>query len=964
MTKLINLHFASEYSFSESPTNLKEYVEFAKNNDIKILPLTDHNFVFGFAEFKQLCQAHDIKPIYGIDLDVEDFRLILLAKNKSGFDEILRLSYLKSINHTIKTTQISEQNLYVINHPNYGTKNINDLKSRFSDFYFYEADNPESNIFINDNRIVDLKKEDALFFVNELADHKLDPEKSFLFSFDYQLDPKLIEKTIEIANNCNVVFNEKLNLLPDFHRDPNWMLEQWIKEGLEKHQDEMAQYDPKLIEQRLNYESLVIKQMEVANYFLIIGDLIKWAKAQAIEIGPGRGSVSGSLIAYLIGITQVNPLAYNLYFERFLNEERITMPDIDIDIQDDRREELINYLKEKYGYENVAQICTFQRIGAKQALKDAGRFLNINFAEVNELSKLIPGHESLSLSYQNNQQFQARIENSQIYKKLFDLASKIESLPRQSGIHAAGIVLAKEAIVKHCPIMNVDQNLVTQFSMEYLEDWNLLKIDLLGLRTLTIMKRIEKNVRDIYIPSFSINDIPLNDDKTNRLLSEAKVAGIFQLESPGMMSTLNKVKINKFLDLVDVISLFRPGPMSNFPKYLKNKEQPELISHINEKYDQVIEQTHGIIIYQEQIMEIVQNVAGLSFAQTDILRKAISKKSKIEMEKMHSLFIEGAINNGIKKEIAIQIFDQIEKFAQYGFNKAHAVAYATISYKMAYLKTRFPICFYAAIIELSAALESINKYVKEAKSLKFNIESPSVNKVSNQILHNGKDTIWLPITFIKGIGAAAAQKLIQEVNQFGPFRHFFDFIVRAKKINLTPGLVDTLIDANALREFGNVNTLQTNKAKAYNYASVALNQDPLTDELKVDLTIKVPQLEYELQDLNQEAQNEIKYLGMIYNAFITAKYESDDKLANLKPGIEFLIIIHINKKRQVVNKFNKISYILEVSDSSGQDVIFFNEKNKELFDQIQPNTIGYANLIRVERTGNKYLYLNGWKEVR
>lgn len=221
MTKLINLHFASEYSFLESPTNLKEYVEFAKNNDIKILPLTDHNFVFGFAEFKQLCQNHNIKPIYGIDLDVEDFRLILLAKNKAGFDEILRLSYLKSINQTIKTTQISEQNLYVINHPNYGTKNINDLKTRFSNFYFYEPNNPESNIFINDNRIVDLKKEDALFFVNELADHKLDAEKSFLFSSDYQLDPKLIEKTIEIANNCNVVFNEKLNLLPDFHRDPN-----------------------------------------------------------------------------------------------------------------------------------------------------------------------------------------------------------------------------------------------------------------------------------------------------------------------------------------------------------------------------------------------------------------------------------------------------------------------------------------------------------------------------------------------------------------------------------------------------------------------------------------------------------------------------------------------------------------------------------------------------------------------
>ena len=964
MSKLINLHFASEYSFSESPTNLREYVEFAKKNNISILPLTDHNFVFGFAEFRQLCQEHNIKPIYGIDLDVEDFRLILLAKNKAGFNEILKLSYLKSINQNIKTTQISEQNLYVINHPTYGTKNINELKSRFTNLYFYEPNNPESNLFIKDNRIVDDKKQDALFFINQLAGNELDSKKSFLFSTEHPVEEKLIQQTLAIANDCNVTFEEKINLLPDFHDDPNWLLNQWVNQGLQEHEDKLIKYDSKLVQERIKYELWVIKQMEVANYFLIIADLIKWAKTKEIEIGPGRGSVSGSFIAFLIGITQINPLEYNLYFERFLNQERITMPDIDIDIQDDRREEVIEYLKNKYGYENVAQICTFQRIGAKQALKDAGRFLNINFAEVNELSKLIPGHESLALSYQNNNQFQARIDGNETYGKLFDLASKIESLPRQSGIHAAGIVLAKEPIINHCPIMSVDQNLITQFSMEYLESWNLLKIDLLGLRTLTIMKRIEKNVQKIYIPSFSINNIPLDDDKTNKLLSEAKVAGIFQLESPGMMATLNKVKINKFLDLVDVISLFRPGPMSNLPKYLKNKEHPELINHISENYDKVINQTHGIIIYQEQIMEIVQGVAGLSFSQADILRKAISKKNKSEMESMKSLFIAGAIKNDFSEIIANQIFEEIEKFAQYGFNKAHAVAYATISYKMAYLKTRFPICFYASIIELTAALESINKYVKEAKSLKFQIESPTINKISTRILHNEKDTIWLPITFIKGIGSAAAQKLVYEVSQNGPFIHFFDFIARAKKINLSTNVIDALIESNTLREFGNVNTLQSNKAKGYNYAEVALYKDPATEEMKIDLTIKVPQLEYELQDLNQEAQNEIKYLGMIYNAFITSKYETNDKLMNLKPGIEFLIIIHINKKRQVVNKFNKISYILEVSDSSGQDVIFFNEKNKELFDKIQVNTIGYANLIRVEKATNKYLYLNGWKEVR
>lgn len=963
MDKLINLHFASEYSFSESPTNLNEYVNFAKANGITTLALTDHNFVFGFAEFRKLCQMHGIKPIYGIDLDVADFRVILLAKNKAGFDEICQLSYQKSQGQTIHLDMLNDQNLFIINHPTYGTKTPQMLQARFQDFYFYDPNDPKSNIFINDNRIVDLKKEEALFFVNQLGGNPLSEFQSFLFSQDYQLASHLVQQTIAIANRCNVIFNEKANLLPSVSGNPNQTLADLVAAGLKARQLLLDLGDARLIQQRIDYELAVISQMAVANYFLIIADLVTWAKTTGIAIGPGRGSVSGSLVAFLLGITEINPLEYNLYFERFLNAERITMPDIDIDIQDDRREEVLHYLKTKYGYHHVAQICTFQRIGAKQALKDAGRFLNVDFVEVNELSKLIPGHEGLKAAYQNNPRFQARIESNETFVKLLDLATKIESLPRQSGIHAAGVILSKDPIIQACPVMAVEQNLVTQFSMEHLEDWSLLKIDLLGLRTLTIIKRIEASVRQLFEPNFDTNRIPLDDAKTNKLLSEAKVAGIFQLESPGMMSTLSKVKINRFLDLVDVISLFRPGPMSNLPKYLKNKAHPELIAQINAAYNQVIQQTNGIIIYQEQIMEIVQRVAGLSFAQADILRKAISKKNWDEINQLQQLFIKGAIANGINQATAQQIYEAIEKFAQYGFNKAHAVAYATLSYKMAYLKTRFPICFYSVIIELTAATETVNRYVNEARSLRFHIESPAVNKLAPTIVHNNRDTIWLPITFIKGIGAAAGQKLVQELQAHGPFRSFFDFICRAKAVHLTDSVVDILIEANALRQFGNIPTLKHNKARAYNYALVALEPGDSDSNWRIDPTVKVPQIEFRPDDLVQTAQYETKYLGMIYNAFITAQYEGPDKLANLKPGIEFIIAIHINKKRQMVNKFNRMSYILDISDSSGQDVVFFNETNKQLFDQIQPHTIGYAKLLRVVRQGKYHLYLNGWKEI-
>lgn len=962
MNKLINLHFASEYSFFESPTNIKEYVEFGYKNNLSHLVLTDHNFVFGFAEFRFWCETYNIKPIYGIDLDIDDFRLILLAKNKKGFDEILHLSYLKSKNLNLSIDLIKDDNLYIINHPSYGSKNIDLISSKFKDFYFYEENNEKSNIFINDNRIIDINKEDALFFINELKENKLDDYKSYLLSSQYDIDDKLKMKTIEIALNCNVIFDKKQDLLPEFE-NPNLELRELINKGLIKHKNEIFIFDNDKVNKRIEYEISIIEKMKVANYFLIIADLINWAKNQNISIGPGRGSVSGSLIAFLIGITEVNPLKYNLFFERFLNEERISMPDIDIDIQDNRRDEVIEYLKKKYGYDNLAQICTFQRMGAKQSLKDVGRFLNISFSEINDLSKLILGSDTLHESYDKNIKFKARIDSSDDFTKLFQLATKIESLPRQTGIHAAGIVISKDPIIRTCPIMEVDQNIVTQFSMEYLESWNLLKIDLLGLRTLTIIQTIENEIPKIYGESFTKIEIDLNNEKVNKLLSNGKVAGIFQLESPGMTKTIEKVQINKFNDLVDIISLFRPGPISNIPLYIKNKKNPNEIESISLEYDYVVKQTNGIIIYQEQIMEIVQKVASLSFSQADILRKAISKKNKEDIVLMKKMFLDGANKNKISLNVAEKIYQQIERFAEYGFNKSHAVAYSLLSYKMAYLKTKFPICFYSTIISLTASMESVNKYVKEAKELKFNIESPSINHISKEIKHNKKDTIWLPLTFIKGIGTAALDKLLVEFESNGKFLSFYNFIARAKKVGINDSIIDILIESNALREFGNMNTLIENKDKALNYALAIQYRDNMTNEIMLDFSTPCPVMTIHKQNLKIESQNEIKYLGMIYNAFITSKYESIDKLINLKTGIEYKIVLYINKKKEVINKFKKMSYILEISDSTSQEVVFFNEKNKEIFDSIGENQIGMATIIKLDKNGQIYFYINEWKEI-
>ncbi len=965
MTKLINLHFNSEYSFFESPTKIKDYVEWASQNNYNSLVLTDHNNVHGFAEFRKYCNEKNIKPIFGIDLDFNGGRLILLAKNKEGFEEIKRLSYIKSKLEFLNIDEINDNDVFIINHPNYGFQKIDELESKFKNFYFHDEFNLKSNIFIKDARIIDKSHYPSLKIINELREQKINEINDYLFEIDESQinDKDMIENMKYIISNCYVEFESKRNMLPSMHDKPALFLREQIKNNLNELKD-LKEYDEEVIKNRIEYELSVIEKMKIENYFLIIGDLINWAKNNNISIGPGRGSVSGSLVAYILKITEINPLKYNLYFERFLNEERISMPDIDIDIQDDRREEVIEYLKSKYGYDNVAKICTFQRVGAKQALKDCGKFLNISFGRMNEITKLISGSDSLKESFEKNIKFKSTIESEEILTTLYEYAILIESLPRQIGIHAAGVVISKNKIIDSIPVQEIDGDLVTQFSMEYIEDWNLLKIDLLGLRTLTIIKKMEEEVRNNFDQNFRFNSIPLDDEKANKLLTSSKVLGIFQLESPGMMNTLQKIKINKFDDLVDTISLFRPGPLSNIPKYIENKNDLNKIEKISPEYDQIVLPTNGIIIYQEQIMEIIQRVAGLSFSKADILRRAISKKKREEIIEMQKLFVEGALKNNINESIANKIYEQILKFAEYGFNKSHAVAYATLSYRMAYLKAKYPLCFYIGIISLTSSIDTINKTVIEAKELKFNIESPMINKVSNDINHNKKNTLYLPLTFIKNLGAVANNKILAEFEAGGKFKDFFDFVARSKKINLGESIIDILIDSNALREFGNMNTLRNNKNKAIAYANAISYKNKETGEIVLDLEAKRPALETYEQDLNDEARNEVKYLGMIYNSFVTSKYETNDKLNNLKVGIEYKIVLSVNEKKEVMTKYKKLAYFIEASDSSSSETIWFTEKNKEIFDSIEKGSIGYATILKLDRDGKKYFNIYKWEKIQ
>lgn len=964
--KIVNLHFYSEYSFFESPTKIKNYVEWAKENNLDSLVITDHNNVHGFADFRKYCTLHNIKPIFGIDLDVENVRFILLAKNNIGFQKIKLLAYNKSKNLEIKVEDILSNDIITILNPNFTEPNIVEMyKEKIPNLYFYNKHLKDSNIYVKDARILNKNFYNSLKIINDLKEIKLNENQDYVIDLDVNISEEQKLNIRNIINECNISFqNIKNNSLPIFCEEPYNELKLLIQKGLNNRKD-IIKFDKNIVNSRIEYELSVIKKMNIENYFLIISDLINWSKNNSIYIGPGRGSVSGSLIAYLIGITQINPLEYNLYFERFLNEERVTLPDIDIDIQDDKREEVINYLKNKYGVDNVAQICTYQRIGSKQALKDCGRFLNINFSRMNEITKLISGSDALQTSYNTNVKFKALIDSEEILTKLFQYSLLIESLPRQTGIHAAGVVIANRPIIDLIPIMNIDNNNVTQFSMEFIEEWGLLKIDLLGLRTLTIIKKIEKNIKQIFDPNFNFEQIPLNDDKTNKLLTNAKVLGIFQLESSGMVATLKTVKINNFNDLVDVISLYRPGPLSNIKEYINVKNDKNNFQSISQEYDKIIAKTNGIIIYQEQIMEIIQKVAKLSFSKADILRRAISKKKKDDILEMEKLFLDGALKNNYQLDVAKKIYHEIVKFAEYGFNKSHAVAYATLSYRMAYMKARYPLCFYIGIISLTYSVDSINKIVMEAKELKFNINSPSINKISKEIYHDKKNNMYLPLIFIKGLGEVANNKILNDFENNGKFNDFFDFIARMKTININNSIIDILIESNSLRDFGNMSTLINNKTKALSYASIASFKDTNTNEIVVDNKIKKPLLEIFPEDLELETKNEIKYLGMIFNAFITSKFETQDKLINLKPGVEYNIVVQVLKKKEVINtKFKTVSYFMEVCDSSGKEEIWFNNKYKHIFDEIEVNTIGYATIIKSSKNNKIYTNLYKWKVIK
>ncbi len=608
--------------------------------------------------------------------------------------------------------------------------------------------------------------------------------------------PQAIENTVKIADRCNLTIKLNQNLLPSFSLPDDKNANQYLEELLSKKLSERYPKITNQIKERLQYELSVIKKANFADYFLIVWDIVNWAKERGIIVGPGRGSGAGSLVAYVLKITDIDPLKYDLLFERFLNPDRISMPDFDIDFTDIRRDEVMSYVRQKYGDDHVAQIITFGTMAARAAIRDAGRALGMAYSLCDQLSKLIPFNQKLNEALENVKELNDIYNNNPDAKKIIDAAKHLEGVVRHASMHACGVVISKEPITKYTPLQRApkDQNIIiTQFEMHSIEDLGLLKMDFLGLKNLTIIEETIRLVKEIKNEKINISKIPLDDQKTFKLLRAGDTTAIFQLESQGMRRYLKQLKPTEFEDIIAMISLYRPGAIDYIPQYIKRKHKLEKVVYLHPKLEPILKNTYGIGIYQEQMMKIAVDLAGFTLAESDILRKAIGKKVKSLLNTQKEKLINGMLKNSIDEKTAKAIWELYPPFAHYGFNRAHAASYAMIGYQTAYLKAHYLIEFTISLLNAdSGDVERIAFLISESKKSKIEILPPDINKSFNNFIQEGKK-IRFGLLVIKNIGANIVDAIIAERQRGGPFENFNNFLARVQHKDLNKKSLESLI---------------------------------------------------------------------------------------------------------------------------------------------------------------------------
>jgi DNA polymerase III subunit alpha len=983
----VHLQVRSCYSLLRSPTKISDLVEKAKELQFTSLALTDENVLYGAIPFYIKCKRFGIQPIIGMITDIvlegeEAYPLVLLAKNETGYRHLMKIS---SVIQTAASEGIPEKWLWryrdglialtpgkkgqvetLLAHGEiekakqvlerykqiFGTDVYLSVQRGEQEREPYEAElirlGEETNTpLVATNDVQYIEKEDVFVQRCLLAikhGTKMKEEKNVIgeryFTSPQEMKrrfsdlPEAVENSRRIAEQCQLHLEFETLKLPKYPVPKKESAGSYLRRLCLKGLNERVSSPSAVYRERLEYELNVIEQMHFSDYFLIVWDLMNFARKKGMMTGPGRGSAAGSLVAYTLYITDVDPIQYGLLFERFLNPERVSLPDIDIDFPDDHREEVIEYVAAKYGQQHVAQIITFGTFGAKAALRDAGKAMGINIKEIERIVKSVPNKPGVTIqeAYGQSPAFRQAVQASSLFQKWVATAMKIEGLPRHTSTHAAGVIISSVPLAEMVPLQQGHGEWhLTQYPMDVLERLGLLKMDFLGLRTLTLLEHICRLVKQQTGKTLDIRSLPLDDRKTYELLSNGDTNGIFQLESDGMKHVLKQLKPSQFEDIVAVNALYRPGPMSYIPVYIKRKHGKERVSYPHPDLEPILAPTYGVLIYQEQIMQIAANIAGFSLGKADLLRRAVAKKKKELLDERRHEFVQGCLKNGYEETFAHELYDMIVRFANYGFNRSHAVSYALLSYQLAYLKAHYPLCFYAALLtSVIGDEEKISSYIYEARQKQIELLPPSINQ-SRYAFSVEKNKIRYSLAAIKHVGAVAVKAIVQE-RQKGPFADFFDFSVRLFGKGINRKTIESLILSGCFDEFG------VERASLLASVDVALEHAQLVgpyvkEDLFADLSLKPKYVEAPPLSLEEKLKYEKELLSVYVSPHPASAYQKAFRLAGAKSifsvcnGATNSLIkvgVYIAEKRKTRTKKGEEMAFFTISDESGEmDAVAF-----------------------------------------
>ena len=963
-----HLFVRSCYTLLDSTIRIPELVSTAKKYGYQSVALTDHHVMHGVARFLHECKKEGIHPIIGLEVDVfyheQKVPFLLLAKNNKGYTNLIKLSSILCDGREYATyeelLQYCEHNFLIV----YGeggyfdaelisedrtgiTQKLAQMKSELPSFDIaisYEETslwrsknallkalaNAQGIHTVAVNKIYYLGQKDyetlkvlsAIKQGTTLKDKNVTPITGRYFlsipEMEKIYDADDLQRADEIASECLCDGNLEKTGIPVYPLKDGITAEQYLPQlclaGLKKRLNGVLKL---VYVERLKHELQVIHQMGFEDYFLIVYDFIRYGRQKGIYIGPGRGSAAGSLVAYCLGITMVDPLQYNLLFERFLNAERVSMPDIDTDIPDIHRQEIIDYVYQKYGEQHIANIITFDTLAARAVLRDVGKAMDISKREIDMIVGLIPQTPKITLdkAYEQKEKLRVLLNASPQLMNYFNMAKQIEGLPKNKSIHAAGIVMSGKPIEEIIPTIQMSEGMkTTQFVGNYLEERGLIKMDFLGLKNLTTIDEIVQMIHK-HNPDFHILSIPLNDARTYRLFAQADTIGVFQFESDGMRNLLRKMKPNCFEDIIAALALFRPGPKDQINVYLEGRKNPSSVVYPSKELEPILKETYGVTIYQEQVMLMAQIAAKFSLVKADILRKAISKKNEEELAGLRQEYVRGCKENGYSDQMASDLFDLAEKFAGYGFNKSHAVAYGLVAYQLAYLKANYPLEFYTSI--LNSVIGDSTKsaiYITECRRKHISIEAPDVNRSTDIYYHNGKSII-LPLSIIKDVGTLAARTILDERNKSGNFSDYFDFVARVvlRKINRTQ--LERLISAGALDNFDLGRTTMLNTLDdAIKYAK--LIQVPFGTQLSIDPQLVSKPVVIRMKD-NQEELSENEKAALGFNL-------GEQPIVHLrqKLGITYPPLAELNSNRGLYRGFAYIQSVRQIRTRKGDLMCF------------------------------------------